>query len=331
MSLRKFKIPQDAQTLIDIVPLAFQYPEHPEWSIDEAEKEELIESFGAIKKIWWLIRGVGYVWRPMQDSMLGYVWEEDGQAVGVCNVFRQSASQQWMIGNVAVLPEYRRRGIARKLVQACVDLAIERGAKQIVLDVIDNNVPAYELYKSIGFVHYAGQYIYEHPNDAPTDQPPSLPTEYSAHELKVKDWRLRYQLAQRITPNHVQEFEPVEEKKYRVPLIVRVIQPIAIRLLGMQVRRLTIEDTNHTVIGVASYHVRKNGKGNPDVSISLDKTHAQISQPLLKQLLAEIRQINSTGTIELVLPDWQFYEGEIDPSTVGFTKRLTHHRLGMQV
>ncbi len=330
MGLRQFKMPDDAQALIDIIPPAFQYPEHPEWSIDEQEKEDLVEAFSSIGKVWWLIKSVSIFVPSLKERMLGYIWEEDGQPVGVCNIFRQGASQQWMIGNVAVLPEYRRRGLARKLVQACVELAIERGAQQIVLDVIDGNVPAYELYKSMGFIHYAGQYIYEYDADT-TDQPDQLPIGYHTAELKVKNWRKRYQLIQRVTPKHVEEYEPVSEARYKVPLAIQLIQPIIVRLLGVQVKRLTITDENDTIIGYAGYHVRKNGKGNPDLSLMLDKNHAQVTKPIMEQLLTEIRRFNASGKVELVLPDWQYAENEIDPSVVGFKKTITNHRLGLQV
>ncbi|MCI0713362.1 MAG: GNAT family N-acetyltransferase [Chloroflexi bacterium] len=331
MGLRKFHMPQDIQVLIDIVPLAFQYPNNPEWSIDEAEKEDLIENFTSMQKLWWLFRVAGTIWSPLKDVLIGYVWEEDGRPVGVCNVARERASQQWIIGNVAVLPDYRRRGIARKLVQACIELVIERGAEQIVLDVVDGNVPAYELYKSLGFTHYSGDYVYEHRENTETRQLLSLPDRYAIEELQVKNWRIRYQLIKRITPDHVAEFEPVTEKKHAVPYIMRIIQPIIVRILNMHVRRIIVKDENGTVVGFASSRSRKNGKGTASLTLTVDKIHAPISQPILGQLVREIRRVNPGGTIELIMPDWQYSEHENNPALVGFQKRLTNHRMGMQI
>lgn len=329
MGLRLFKMPQDAKTIVEIIPQAFQYPDHPEWSVDTEDEDNLIEMMQSIQKIWWLISKIGWVWKPAKDLFLGFVWEEDGQAVGLCNVLRQGGSQQWLIGNVAVLPTYRRRGIARKLVQACVDLAIERGAKQIILDVIDKNVPAYELYKDMGFTHYAERFVYEYTESTHKDLP--FPSEYATNELKVKDWHFRYELAQRITPRQVQEFEPVTEAKYKTPRIIGIIQPIIMHLMRIKAQRVMVENINGQVVGIASHQSRKNGKGTPHISITLDKTHAQISQPLIQKLMRDIRVISPTATIELVLPDWQYVENEIDPILAGFHKKMTHHRLGMQV
>ena len=313
------------------MPKAFQYPEHPEWSIDSNDEEDLIEMGKSIKNIWWLIRVMGFVWKPARDILLGYVWEEDDQSVGLCNVLRQGGSQQWMIGNVAVLPEYRRRGIARKLVQACVDLAIERGAEQIMLDVVDGNVPAYELYKNMGFNHYAGQFIYEHKDETANLPTTPIPTPYITRLAKFQDWPLRYALMKRIMPPHVQEYEPVTEDKYKVPLVVRIFRPIIMRSMRMQTKRILVNDAQGQVVGLASYQVRKTGKGAQQLTLTLDKEHAIVSQPILEQFLHEIRQIAPTATIELHLPDWQFCEEEIDPRLVGFEQRLIYHRLGMQV
>ena len=331
MGLRKFKLPDDAQIIMDVIPPAFQYPDHPEWSIDPSDEEDIVEMMKSVKTIWPILRGIGLVWKPAQDLFLGYVWEEDGQPVGICNALRQGGSQQWVIGNVAVLPEYRRRGIARKLVQACVDLAIERGAQQIILDVIDGNLPAYELYKSMGFNHFSGRLIYEHTAEVAELPTTPFPPTYTTRKATFKDWRLRYELAQRITPAHVQEFEPVTEDKYSIPPVIRAVQPIIMRLMRIQTGRVLVNDAEGTVVAFANYQVHKNGKGNQSIGIALDKNHAVLSQALLEQFLKDVRQLAPTSKIELNIPDWQYCEEELDPRLVGFHQTIIYHRLGMQI
>ena len=64
---------------------------------------------------------------PGQGLMPGYVWVEDGRIVGNVTVRKLSAfGRGWMIGNVAVAPEWRGRGIARQMMEA----SIESGAPQ---------------------------------------------------------------------------------------------------------------------------------------------------------------------------------------------------------
>jgi hypothetical protein len=54
--------------------------------------------------------------------------------------------------NVAVEPTWRRKGIARSLVQACLDEARRLGAVEVVLQVDADNRGAQELYESLGFL-----------------------------------------------------------------------------------------------------------------------------------------------------------------------------------
>lgn len=64
----------------------------------------------------------------------------------------------WMVGpeihllNVAVRPEYRRRGLARRLLGAMLALGRRAGAEAVFLEVRAANEPAQALYRSLGFV-----------------------------------------------------------------------------------------------------------------------------------------------------------------------------------
>ena len=50
--------------------------------------------------------------------------------VGTSVAMRRGSTDAWIIGNVGVLPEYRRRGIARKIVKAIINLIDERGGRR---------------------------------------------------------------------------------------------------------------------------------------------------------------------------------------------------------
>jgi ribosomal-protein-alanine N-acetyltransferase len=55
------------------------------------------------------------------------------------------------INNVAVRPEFRRQGIAGRLVEAVLRQAQEEGARIAYLEVRAGNFPAQELYRGCGF------------------------------------------------------------------------------------------------------------------------------------------------------------------------------------
>ena len=72
---------------------------------------------------------------------------EDGKIVGYCGFWRVSGEAQ--ITNIAVLPEYRRRKIAKTLVEKMLEICAED--EQIVLEVRKSNEIAISFYEKLGF------------------------------------------------------------------------------------------------------------------------------------------------------------------------------------
>lgn len=70
------------------------------------------------------------------------------------------------IGNIAVLPEYRQKGVAKKLLSSAIALSIEMNAAFISLEVRESNSPAINLYKKFGFKEEGRRKnYYEHPKE----------------------------------------------------------------------------------------------------------------------------------------------------------------------
>jgi ribosomal-protein-alanine N-acetyltransferase len=78
---------------------------------------------------------------------------EDGNTiVGYCGVFVPAPGIEADILTVAVLPSYRRQGIAREFMRQIEAYAIERKASAMMLEVELSNESAIKLYQSLGYM-----------------------------------------------------------------------------------------------------------------------------------------------------------------------------------
>jgi ribosomal protein S18 acetylase RimI-like enzyme len=89
---------------------------------------------------------------PSSEFLLAAV---DGDPLGVCQLrYRWSvwtSAEDCWLEDLYVVPEARRSGLGRALVDAALDSARERGCVRIELDVDEDNDPALGLYAAAGF------------------------------------------------------------------------------------------------------------------------------------------------------------------------------------
>ena len=79
-----------------------------------------------------------------------FVAECDEEIVGFAGIWSKLSESH--IVNLAVLPKFRKQGIAKKLVSALIFTSERKlASKYIFLEVRVSNKPAVELYKSFGF------------------------------------------------------------------------------------------------------------------------------------------------------------------------------------
>lgn len=74
----------------------------------------------------------------------------DGIICGYVGVYY--VLDEGQISNVAVLPDFRRRRVGKKLIGALIEQAKKAGLTHLTLEVRARNLPALSLYKSFGFV-----------------------------------------------------------------------------------------------------------------------------------------------------------------------------------
>ena len=77
----------------------------------------------------------------------------EDEVVGFCDILPNSAQGFTHVGRLGmgVRLEWRRQGIGRRLLGACLSLARDAGIEKVELEVFSDNVAAVRLYDSFGF------------------------------------------------------------------------------------------------------------------------------------------------------------------------------------
>ena len=85
-----------------------------------------------------------------------------------------------------VLPSHRRRGLARELMERSFALLRDAGAREYVLEVIDTNVRAVELYRATGFVERRGLQCWRYESSSRRVDEPSSSAPRRLEDLKTR-------------------------------------------------------------------------------------------------------------------------------------------------
>lgn len=95
------------------------------------------------------------------------VGEADGQAVAVALIERRG--RIWYLSAVMVDPQHRGKGYGKRIVASAAAAACAFGAERAILHVLENNVPAQGLYRSLGFERFE-RIIHYSRNCAPAEE-----------------------------------------------------------------------------------------------------------------------------------------------------------------
>lgn len=328
MPIREFILPKDLEELAQVAADSFQYPENPDWGIQEDEKDSLVESFHNLHRSWWMVR-IGQLFVPsMRDLLNGLLWEENGKIVSMVMVQKRASSQNWIVGTVATLPGYRRRGYARKLVEGSLELMRDRGAEIAILDVIDANFPAYTLYQNLGFEHYTGRYEMEY-KPAGVYPAPQMPAELTLEPTSLFNWQPRYELSKRIAPESIQTYDPTEPSLFRQPAFMRLFYPILVRAQKIRSEVFLIRHRQSAqVIGYLFLDSRLNNSGRHNIALRLDPDYAQFSSVILEQAIHHVSSITPDLFIGMSVFTWQQHVADA-ARELGFSQRVLMHRLGI--
>lgn len=327
MPTRPMVLPRDLLPVADVMMETSQYPEHPEWSAQTDDQKQRAHTVRQLRRVWPAVRIAQCFSPAMRDVLRGFVWESDSRVGGFAFAQRDGKTLAWEIGPIGVLPQLRRRGIARQMMDATLGMVRARGGSIARLGVIDGNAPAQALYRSIGFVEY-GRSMHYSLAPAGTIAQPALLAGYTESPLAESDWRTRFELDARVDPPDVHDFEPLASERYRPPLLTRVVERFVggARSSAILVRRAS----DHVVVASAGWSVSKTGEGKNAIRACLDPEHADLAAYLMRRALAEVIAASPSLRVELFLPVWAAALAR-EAEACGFVHTKTYRAMGMKL
>jgi len=170
---------------------------------------------------------LGRVLLPTAAYPRGYVWEEENAIVGNASLLRvEGFSKRWVLANIAVRSDYRRRGIGRKLTLACINFAREQGAQELFLQVNSSNQGAQVMYAALGFRPLVTRSIWR------GGKPSMVLTSADTGQTRIRrdgEWTDQLALAERLHPEGLVWPYPLTASLYKNSVLDRLIGSIAQR------------------------------------------------------------------------------------------------------
>lgn len=192
--IRPINLNTDLAGLADLMEHAF--------SMDEAGRA-VIRELRLLSKGGGLVGILSGLDRLLGNLQQGFVWLEDGQIVGNITISPATVPREFgkgvILSNVAVLPDFRRRGIAAALLEKALMACREQASQFAVLQVDALNDGARTLYRRFGFDE---ERLFTKWGRRPGQPPPDPLIDMPKLWLRPPDeWRAELALAELVRPN----------------------------------------------------------------------------------------------------------------------------------
>ena len=207
--IRPFDIGRDLRPVAELIADAFSDELDPSGKAALREMRIMSHVSGLLKLV---NRSTG----EFDDVFNGFVWQEDGRIVG--NVTVQRADRygtRWQIANVAVAPEYRGRGIARRLMAEALDRIESSRGHWAVLQVYDHNDVARDLYLNCGFEDVGGTAELQLKALPNVEAPEAIP---GFGSFSASQWPPLYELASAQLNTQTQWWRAVRRSDFQISL-----------------------------------------------------------------------------------------------------------------
>ncbi len=145
----------------------------------------------------------------------GFVYEMDGKIVGNLSLIPVYWKKSWiyLVANVAVLPQYRQQGIARKLTEHALEHVKKLSVSSVWLHVREDNQIARHLYEEFGFVERSRRDTWVSREPFPEDPPPDKHVEITRRN--PSDWHKQTLWLDEIYPPEVKWHLSFDTSRYK--------------------------------------------------------------------------------------------------------------------
>jgi ribosomal protein S18 acetylase RimI-like enzyme len=237
-------------------------------------------------------------WLQGSNEMLsyplyGFVCETDkGEIIGNLSLIPFERNGRWiyLIANVAVAENWRRKGIARKLTTTTLTHLSQQGVQTVWLQVRENNDSAVNLYKSFGFQEFSRRATWVKSTGIGDDLG-NKTREITIEKRKAKHWLQHAQLLHRTYPQdvawnlslHIREFAP------------GIFPSVKSAFLHTELQHF-IAKRNNQVIGFATWQSRNLFSDSVWLAMYADH-EGEATTPLLENLEKALRNKHRPITI----------------------------------
>lgn len=164
--MRPISLPDDLRAVADLVEMCFAA------TLDDDGRRFIRQ----MRKAAASRKGLN-TFSSLPGSITGFVWVEQGEIVGNLNLIPVLVRRHraYLMANVAVHPDFRRRGIAHSLTEAGIELAASKRVRNIWLQVDEDNLTAQHLYQGFSFGERARRTVWHSQESTPAIKvPPSV-------------------------------------------------------------------------------------------------------------------------------------------------------------
>jgi GNAT superfamily N-acetyltransferase len=213
---RPARFPQDVPQITRLIDLGFG-------NVLDYSSRRMLRDVSAVAErgelAWNLSHRFGVI--LPDEWVFASVWDDAGRITGNVTITRRIPEHAaWLIANVAVHPESRRRGIARGLVRHALDMIRREGGRKVYLQVDAVNESAVRMYREIGFMEIGGRTSWLRPREerrvVQAEGKAGVPCSFALR--KSSDWTEELALWGDVSPYGTAWNTPLTERGFRPSL-----------------------------------------------------------------------------------------------------------------